>query len=148
MRKVIVLVILLAVVFGGWYVYKEYNRKNKDLADVVAAITTDATTLTSAFEKDPLSADKTYLGKIIAVNGTIKSVEKEDGATVILGAAGSTSSVRCSIDTMHIAEVINLQEGQQTTIKGECTGFRADETGLSLGSDVILNRCVIVPYKK
>ena len=140
MKRLILVIILLIFIVGGWYGYREYNRKNKDLTEVSAQITADAATLLAAFEKDSASANRQYLGKIIAVQGTVKAIEREDGATVVLGESGSMASVRCSMDTAHIAEVASLREGQKATLKGACTGYNADEL---LGSDVILNRCVV-----
>ncbi|HYO21007.1 MAG TPA: hypothetical protein VER36_01295, partial [Flavisolibacter sp.] len=74
--------------------------------------------------------------------GTVKAIEG-DGATLVLGNAGSSSSVRCSIDSSFIKAVGTLREGSNTIVKGACTGFMPDETGLGLGSDVVLNRCVL-----
>ena len=140
MKRTILIVILLIVIAGAWYGFKEYNRKNKDLAEAKAQVTTDASALLAAFEKDSASANRQYLGKIVAVHGKIKSIEREDGATVVLGETGSMSSVRCSMDTTHLTEVALIKEGQTINIKGVCNGFNRDEL---LGSDVILNRCVL-----
>ncbi|MFN2440045.1 MAG: hypothetical protein ABR503_12655 [Chitinophagaceae bacterium] len=140
MKRVILIVVIIVLAGGGWYAYKEYNRKNKNLAEVVADITITAQALIQAFEKNPDSANKQYLGKILGVNGTIKSIEKEDNATVILGEAGNMSSVRCSMDTTQLTKIASYKEGQPIKITGACTGFNKDEF---LGSDVILNRCVI-----
>jgi len=140
-RSTIIFIVLILAAVGLWYGIKEFNRKNADLANVTAKVTIDAPSLTAAFEKDSSAANKTYLGKIIAVTGTVKSIEKGDGATIVLGNAGSMSSVRCSMDTTHLAEVASVKEGQAVKIKGSCTGYNPDEMGL--GADVILNRCVL-----
>ena len=82
------------------------------------------------------------LDKIIAVNGYVKEIEKNDQGyyTVVLGDTARVSSVRCSMDAKHINEITGLKKGIAVTLKGACTGFNADEL---LGSDVILNRCVV-----
>ena len=141
MKRTIFIVIILAIAFGGWYAYKEYNRTNVDLADVKPEASLSAADLIRSFESDSASANKKYLGKILAVSGQVKSIERDgNSATVILGDKGSMSSVRCSMDTTHIQEIASLKEGQGITIKGNCTGFNQDEL---LGSDVILNRCAV-----
>ena len=140
-RSTIIFVVLILIAIGGWYGLKEYFRKNQDLANVSAKITTDVPSLIAAFEKDSSAANKTYLGKIIAVTGSVKSVEKDEGATIVLNNAGNMSSVRCSMDTTHLADIASVKEGQAVKIKGVCTGYTADEMGL--GADVILNRCVL-----
>jgi len=141
MKRVIFLIVMIVLAGAAWYAYKEYNRKNKNLAKVDPEISISAPALLEAFEKDFNSANKQYSGKILAVNGIIKSIEKEDDeATVILGDAGNMSSVRCSMDTTYAMKIASYKEGQPITITGACTGFNKDEL---LGSDVILNRCVI-----
>jgi hypothetical protein len=52
------------------------------------------------------------------------------------------SAVRCAMDTLFTNELMTLKKDQTITIKGMFTGFQKDDTGL-LGSDIILNRCVI-----
>jgi hypothetical protein len=44
------------------------------------------------------------------------------------------------MDTANVAKAATVKEGQALTIKGSLSGFNQDEL---LGSDVILNRCVI-----
>ena len=96
----------------------------------------------SAFEKDSAAANKRFLGKVLEVNGTVKSIDKEN-ATIAIGDTSSTSSVRCSMDSAFVKSIESLNQGSKVTIKGACTGYMPDETGLGLGSDVVLNRCVI-----
>lgn len=143
-QKKLIIIIALATVLlgGGWYGYSEYNRKVKDLSRVKADVVLDAKTLIQSFEKDEAASNVNYLDKIIAVKGNVKAVEKNDQGhvTVILGEEDGMSSVRCSMDSTHQGDVVSLSRGKMLTMKGACTGFNADEL---LGSDVILNRCVI-----
>ena len=141
MKRTILFVLLAVVLVLAFYGYREYVRKNKNLADVAAEETVTAPELIRAFETDSAGANKKYLGKIVAVQGTVKSVEAEpNAATIILGEAGSMSSVRCSMDTLQAKQAASVKAGQPLTMKGELSGFNKDEL---LGSDVILNRCVI-----
>lgn len=141
MKRTLLLIVLALIIVLGFYGYREYMRGNKDLQKVAPEATLSAPELIKAFETDSASANKSYLGKIIAVSGRVKSVEKEEGAaTVILAEPGTMSSVRCSMDTAHLAELAAVKEGQSVTVKGACTGFNQDEL---LGSDVVLNRCVL-----
>lgn len=141
MKKIIIAVILIALLAGGWYAYREYHRTNKDLTNARPAVTVTATSLIAAFEKDSAAANRQYLDKIIAVKGTIKKMESDNSPAIIfLGEAAQMSSVQCSMDSSHARSYSALQEGTQVTIKGMVTGARTDEL---FGTDVVLNRCVI-----
>ena len=140
--KIILGIVLLLMVSGGLYAYKEFTRKVKDLTHVKAGVTMDANQLLTVFEASEADGNSKYLDKIIAVSGKVKSVEKNNQGhfTVVLGDETSMSSVRCSMDSLHQQDVASLIPGTAITMKGACTGFNKDEL---LGSDVILNRCVV-----
>ena len=140
--KIILGIILGAITGAGIYAYTEFNRKVKDLSKVKAGVYLDAGELVRAFENDEAAGNNKYLDKIIAVKGMVKTVEKNDKGyyTVILGDDQAMSSVRCSMDSVHQHEVAAITAGSNITMKGACTGFNRDEL---LGSDVILNRCVV-----
>jgi hypothetical protein len=44
------------------------------------------------------------------------------------------------MDSVYVKELVGIKEGELITVKGSCTGFTHDDL---LGSDVILNRCVL-----
>lgn len=142
-KKIIFSILALAVIGSGWYGYGEYNRKVKDLKNVRAQLHIGANDLIREFEKNEKAANELYLDKIIEVKGIVKTVEKSDRGhyAVILGAENNMSSVRCSMDSSYHQQVMVLASGTVIIMKGACTGYNADEL---LGSDVILNRCVVV----
>jgi hypothetical protein len=55
------------------------------------------------------------------------------------------SAIRCAIDSVHKDRVTGLINQSSVTIRGACTGYNKDEMGL--GSDIILNRCVVINKK-
>lgn len=142
MKRIILIVVLLIILAAGIYVYKLYTGKVPSLTEIKTDASISAVALISAFEKDSASANKSYLGKIIEVSGMIKSVDAAS-ATLVLGDTSSTSSVRCSMDTAFVKTMAALNVGSAATIKGACTGYMPDETGLGLGADVVLNRGVL-----
>ena len=146
MKRIMVLLLVIIVLAGAWYGYKLYTGKVPSLTEVKADASISANDLIAAFEKDSASANKQYLGKILEVSGNVKSIEKES-ATISMGTAEGNSSVRCSVDSAFVKDIELLNPGSAITIKGNCTGFMPDETGLGLGSDVVLNRCVFETKK-
>ena len=142
MKRTILLLVLIVLIAAGWYGYKLYTGKVPSLTDVKTDATISAISLISAFEKDSATANKQYLGKILEVQGSVKSVDTAS-AMVALGDASSESSVRCSMDSAFVKSITGLNQGSSITIKGACSVFMPDETGLGFGSDVVLNRCVL-----
>ena len=138
----IIAVILVAGAAGGYYAYTEYNRKQKDTADLKADFTSTAVTLLDEFQKDEKAANARYTGKVLKVEGLVKDLISDEKGfyTVVLGDTASMSSVRFSMDSLHNLKAASLIKGTKTTMKGICTGYTADEM---LGSDLILNRAVI-----
>lgn len=141
--KKILLVLIVIASAATIYAYKEFNRKNKSLheMDVLASFKSDD--ILKLFSTDEKKAAALYNGKPIGIEGNINSVDKDEKGfyMIVLGTEGSSSSVRCSIDSTESSMASVLQKNDTVTIKGICTGYNADELGL--GSDLILNRCII-----
>ncbi len=139
-----VLILIAAAVFVG---YKIYNKPVKSLTSSTADLKITATDLIKKFETNEAVANKEFLGKktdfIITVSGAVKEIIKDErGAyTVVLGGNSTRSSVRCSIDSLHNQQAASLKTGSNVSIKGAITGFMMNDLGI--GSDVVLNRCVI-----
>ena len=147
-KRIIILPSLLILIAAiGFMGYKYYNKPVISLAHSNADLNITATALIKRFETDEASANKEFLGKkidyIVTVSGPVKEVIKDErGAyTVVLGDSSNRSTVRCSVDSIQNHEAAALKTGSSISIKGAITGFMKDDLGI--GSDVILNRCVI-----
>jgi len=140
-------VVLVIATAAGFYAYREFNRKNKNLHDVEAVVHLKSADIITQFSNDEKKAMTAYSGKAIAISGTVKTIDKDEKGfyTIVLGNNESMSSVRCSIDSTESLQAATIQSNSTVSIKGMCTGYNADEMGL--GADVILNRCVIEPTK-
>jgi hypothetical protein len=141
------IILLIIIVAALLYLYKEYNRTNKDTAGLTPDYTVPASSIIKEFETDESLAGRKYTDKIILAHGFIKDLLKDDRGfySVMLGDTTSMSSVKCSMDSIYNEMALTLQKGTYATVKGVCAGFNADEL---LGSDVILVRCVIDKNKK
>jgi len=146
MKKKKIIFIAAAVMAAAMiYAYTEYNRGVKDLAHVDAKENITSTDLMQQFRKDELIANEKFLGKVVEVQGFIRDVEIDDKGylTVVLGdSTDAMSGVRCAMDSSHKLTGQELVKGMVVSIKGNFTGYQADETGLP-GTDAHLNRCVI-----
>ena len=145
-KKLFWIILIIAVIVGGWYAYSEYNRTQDDLKKRKADYVVEAAQLLEEFENQEIESQKKYADKIIEVNGNVKGIEQEDGSvTIVLGNEITLSSIRCAMDTLHQHDASGLSKGSSLIIRGACTGYNKDELGL--GSDLILNRCVIIDKK-
>ncbi len=85
---------------------------------------------------DEDGANQLYLGKVLAVTGTVASVSQENGNwTVFLETGDPISGVTCSCYPEEGESVKQLHVGDKVTMKGECTGKLMD---------IVLNHCSIV----
>jgi len=148
-KLTIAIAVLLVLAAFGIYGWKEYHRRNTDLAEVTASFNVHANDLIREFEANDSAATKKYIGKVVAVEGQLKKIDKDEEGfyTMVLGDSSSMSSVRCAIDSAHASDASGLQPLSSVKVKGYFTGYEKDETGL-LGSDVKLNRCVVVRNEK
>jgi tRNA_anti-like len=146
-KRIVFIAILAALIAGGFLGWRAYTRKPADICDKKTDFTISADALIKAFTSDEAASNKLYLDKSVAVSGMVKSLDKDEKGyyTVVLGDTASTASVRCSVDSLHNAEVSNVKPGETLLIKGFCTGFTADDLGL--GADVILNRSAVCKNK-
>lgn len=146
-KKIILLSALVLIAVAIFIGYTLFNKNVKHLNGSKSDLTISATDLIKKFETNEAAADKEYLGGkldfIITVSGPVKEVIKDEtGAyTVVLGDSTTRSSVRCSIDSLQNQQAASLKTGSAVSIKGAITGFMKDDLGI--GSDVVLNRCVI-----
>ena len=142
--KTWLLVLLVLLVLGAGYAYREFNRKATSLQHETPVAMTSASKILEEFSKDGQAANQQYLGKVIQLNGTIEKIEtdKKGFVTIILSDPSSSSSVRCSMDSTQANVTSTLLASRMVTIKGICTGYSPDELGL--GADLVLNRCIVV----
>jgi flagellar basal body-associated protein FliL len=135
MKRILVILVALAGA-AGMYGYFQMNKPLKDIASG-SATAFQAASLMSAYTTDEAKATTDYNDKIIEVSGTVASVSKNDVGEISVNLQSGTESsfVVCSLDGTKKHDVANIKEGDNVTIKGNCTGI--------LG-DIILNRCVLV----
>jgi hypothetical protein len=147
-RPLIIFVILLILAIAGWYSWKEFNRTNKDLKKTKADFVVSLSSLINEFETNDSAASSKYNGKIIELTANVKTIETDDQSytTIVLGTEAELSSVRCSLDTNYVADAAGVKPGSSVRMRGSCTGFNKDDMGL--GSDIILNRCVLLKSKE
>ncbi|MBK9177149.1 MAG: hypothetical protein IPM46_12615 [Flavobacteriales bacterium] len=140
-RRTWIAIIIVAIIFGGGYAWKEYNRVPTGAASMDAAFSTTAEALHADFLADEAAATAKYVGakeQAIRVEGVIRAVEQADGggATVILETADAMAGVLCEFASDALPK--DWKSGDQVTVQGICTGMN------DLIPDVIMVRCAAV----
>jgi len=139
-KRIIWTLVLVVLVLGGLYGYKEYTRTNKKLTNISPDFFVSADSLINEFETADSAAYRKYDNKVIEVSGVIKNSSLEN-FTILLGDAGKLSAVKCELDTSFRKDAPITVIGSQAVVKGHFVGFQKDEL-MGLGTDINLNRCV------
>ncbi|MBL7952101.1 MAG: hypothetical protein JNM62_10305 [Flavobacteriales bacterium] len=134
-KKIILLVVLLAVVGGGIYAWAQYDRKVASTADLDARESVTAEELLSAFTADEQQATERFVGtteQVIEVSGTVRSMEpvSADVTNVTLETGNELAGVVCEFANTDLHP--DWRSGATVKVKGICTGVLLD---------VVLVRC-------
>jgi hypothetical protein len=138
------IIVLICILVGGAYAWKEYNRKSIDLSDTKAAYSLSAKELISEFSVADTASNTKYLSKVVAISGDIRSIDSSNNGafTIVLSDTNSQTSIRCSMDSLEIKNLMQLKTGMNVSVKGIYTGFNADDMGL--GADILFNKCILI----
>jgi tRNA_anti-like len=143
----ILLILLLLIIVGAIYGYKEYNRTAKDIKKQKPDFELNFNSMLNDFTQNDSIANAKYIGKVIAINGLLKTADKDEHGffTLVIGDTTTSTSIRCSMDSMYNNDAIGLKNGTPINVKGIYTGYNKDELGL--GADIILNHSCVYNEK-
>jgi hypothetical protein len=128
--------LLLLAVIGAAVGFYQYNKPHQNMEKADADVTMTAPELFQAFEKDELSANETYLDKVVEVKGEVQqvSINDEGGISLTLNSGNDMFGVICQLDELTEHQKTTFEPGEEVTVKGICTGMLMD---------VVLVRCVV-----
>lgn len=134
-KRIIMLVAGLALLAASIAIAL-WNKPHENMANASATSTMEAKVLFDAYNADEQGANAQYLGKTIAVSGTVKEVSQPDGSPVKISLdTGDEFSVVCELDALSQHARQEFSPGERVTFKGKCDG---------LNLDVQLSRCIEV----
>ncbi len=134
--KIVLLIGLAGLVIGGAVIYYMWNKPHRNIAAAEADFVISAADLLHEFERDETTANQKYLDKVIAVRGDVTGIETTPDGTIniTLHTGNEMSAVICGMLPDEKEKAAKLQEGDNITVKGLCTGYL---------SDVVLTKCSI-----
>lgn len=111
------------------------------VATATTPIPVGAGELVEAFLGNEVAAGQAYLGKVLDVTGIVGSISKVgDDANVTFLVHGGKTAVQCWFTGAAVGGVARMTKGGIATVRGECTGFLANE--------VTLHGCMVVETRR
>jgi len=126
MKKLIPVIILIAVIIGGTVAYRMYNKPHRDIATEDAAFSLTADALFDAFEADETAANALYLDKVIELTGEVAEVTENSAGQAVITITAANAMLGGVSATMQEAGEVNISEGETVTVKCRCTGYLMD----------------------
>ena len=106
--------IFIATVIIAGVIYLSQSPKS-------STIYVPAQTLVQEYISNEKSGDEKYLGKTVAVSGTVAQILGESPYTILL--EGGSGYVQCEFKNKPVAKI---EEGNSLTVQGLCTGYLLD----------------------
>lgn len=117
-----------------------YNKPHPDYAEAEPEFRITATELYNDFRDNAMVANGKYNGKILAVEGSLSSVENTDEQTIAVFAIEEglfgDEGIRMVMLPEYADRVAQYTPGSTIVVKGFCSGYNA--------TDVILEHCSVV----
>lgn len=124
----------MVALVGGYFTYTYVNKPVVDMSEAVSITQLSATELFDVYNTREAYADSCYSGQIIEVHGKIRSLSTEGpNKSLILETGDMIFGIDCGMDSTQSDQMMNLSEGQDIRIRGECAG---------LNGDVVMVRCI------
>ncbi len=130
-KKILFFIGIVLLCLAGWGIFL-YNKPHKDVSSTKTDVAIDATLLYKRYSENEAIADKQFLNKIISVTGRVDDISRTDSTCIVLlKQVNETGGISCNL---FAPASTRIQQGNQLTIKGRCTGFLMD---------VALTDCII-----
>jgi tRNA_anti-like len=124
MKKIITAVVVLGVI-GAGIGYYMYNKPVASLENKKPDVEVSAAKLITDYEADEKTANDTYLGKVVQVNGKIANITSDEGKMKIhLETENPISMVIAEMEDS--SRTGSLKTGDEIRLKGMCSGYLSD----------------------
>jgi len=121
-KKILIGLLILFLAGAGiaWYIFTE---EFTDTAKQKPDFSINAMDFIKEFQQNNSLANKKYIEKVVAVNGIVSAIEAADTTANIKFVDTATGNyIIFAFQQQHLADAKKLQQGQQVSIKGSCSG--------------------------
>lgn len=142
MKKALIVIVIAVVLIGAAVYYFVYNKPHRNIISEEAAYSLPSSEIYNAFTTNPDDANTKYLNKVVSVTGIVTDVAEinDNEVKIVLSADDDMFGVACSFSDEEAEKAKLMQEGNEVTIKGLCTGYSGDDV---MPGDVVLIKCSI-----
>lgn len=138
--KILIGLLLVGLIAGLAIYFFVYNKPHVNYEKAKPEMSISGETLYMDYLQDEESANQTYTGKVVQIDGVLYGTETAGELTIAMFSFGEgmfgPEGVRCTMLENHAAAINEVGDGTPLTIKGYVTGFN--------GTDVIMENCSIV----
>lgn len=135
-KKYVLIAFLLGGITGGSIGLYLWFKPVTSTSELTAAYDLTANTLFADYQNDEAAANEKYLGKVLAISGTVAEIKTSESGkpALVLATDDPMFGVICEFEQASMVE--GLEVGKKISLKGQCSGLLLD---------VVLSRCVINP---
>ena len=130
-------VIAVVIVAACITVYLVWNKPHRNVKDA-GAVEIQAPALYNSFVADSSKAKSLYVDKVLQVEGEVAklSMNQQSQQVVLLKTAVEGAYINCTMEK----EAVGLKAGDNTSIKGICSGYISGDADMGLPGDVFIIR--------
>ena len=128
---------VLAAIYVWFFVY---NKPHKDIEASKADFKTTETKLVEAFDVNPQEANTKYNNKVLAFEGEISEIIKDDSLSSIVFHRSDSYSITCEVLPEYNNKALQLQAGSVLKVKGLYVGFMEVDPDFGLPGDIKLKK--------
>lgn len=152
--KVVLFVLLFGILTAAGIVFYLFNMPQRDVQASKTDFRLSSEQIVDEYLADAKQANKKYLqeegdSKILAVTGTISSIDVDQNSqkVILLKGSSAKAGVSCTFTKETNAHTEGLEIGQTITVKGVIRSGAGFDEDLDLYEDVIMEKCDVINQK-
>jgi hypothetical protein len=126
-RNLLLFVVLLGAIVGGWAIWYVFYKPHRDISSEKPAYILTSQALSEAIKTDTAAFSK-YVDKALLIDGAVTGVE---GSHIALG------NVICNMDSSELQKMAALKSGDAVKIQGRLSTYN------DLMEEIVMDKCVI-----
>jgi hypothetical protein len=138
--------LFLPVLIAAYGIVSLYNQETALSSAGDPDFTIQPAPLMDLFEKDAVSANQQYIGKVIRFSGSVSEIGGDSSILVTLNAWKEGYTINCDFDMELKDKLSAVLQGDSLLLQCSCSGLSTPEEGMSLlsGATLEMTRCALI----